>query len=219
MNSPDGSREEQKAAEFLQALRSQYEAEGFVFTIEPSRTSLPKFLGLYHPDAIAQKPGQNIAIEIKRRTDSSQPSLAHIRQLFEGHPDWQLRIAVMDNDPVSSTTINPVDLSTIREHTKEVRSLSEQGHRTAAFILAWSLLEATLNASKLDIANRPRSARTVVQALAMNGLVDPEVERDLRGLAELRNRVAHGDLAIKPSTDDIDRMLRAVEQALSADAA
>jgi uncharacterized protein YutE (UPF0331/DUF86 family) len=217
--SSDDTRERQKTAEFLQALRSRYEAEGFIFTIEPSRASLPEFLGVYQPDAIAQKPGQNIALEVKRRTGSSQFSLAQIRQLFEGHPDWQLRITVMDNDPVSSTTIHPVGLAAIREHTNEVRLLTEQGHRTAAFILAWSLLEATLNASGLDTANRPRPARTLVQALAMNGLIDPEVERDLRGLAELRNRVAHGDLAIQPTTADIDRVLRAIEEALSADVA
>ncbi len=58
---------------FIDALRQRYEEQGFAFTAEPDPKQLPGFLGSYVPDALAQKAGRNIVIEIKEQpTPSTQ---------------------------------------------------------------------------------------------------------------------------------------------------
>src|SRR5947209_7006180 len=120
---------------FLEPKRARYEAEGFTFTIYPDSASLPEFLGSYRPDAIAQRPGRNIAIEVKAGpTPATERSLAQIRRLFEGHPDWQLNIAFVGRDPLASTAIAPAQPKTIRNRMNEVALLKDQGHTRAAFV-------------------------------------------------------------------------------------
>ncbi len=59
------------------------------------------------------------------------------------------------------------------------------------------------------------SPGTVVQALAMKGVIEPETECALRSLIALRNRIVHGDLAADPRADDVAPVLAAVDMALS----
>lgn len=205
-------------ARFLDALRERYEANGFTFLPAPARIELPSFFGSYLPDAVARKGGQNIAIEVKRRqSQSTDRALQEIRRLFEGQPDWQFSVVFMGAEPTTSTP--PSEPSTILRRLGEVRALNAEGHHREAFVMAWSLLEATLKSLNSETASQPRTAGTVVQTLTMNGYIAPELERRMRPLVELRNRIVHGDLVAEPTSNDVEVVLSATEQSLSANAA
>jgi uncharacterized protein YutE (UPF0331/DUF86 family) len=220
VSSPAQAWSQDAEAQFLEGLRSRYEAEGFRFTIAPDRAGLPAFLGSYKPDALAQKPGLNIAIEVKRHpTPSTQKRLQDIRRLFEGHADWQLNVVFMGSEPLQSVTIPPAQPATIRKRIEEVAALNAGGHHRAAFIMAWSLLEAALHSIGGETTSKPRTPGTVVQTLAMNGYIDPEMERRVRALIELRNRIVHGDLNAEPTSDEVELVLSAIQEALAANAA
>ena len=203
---------------FVETLRPRYEGMGFTFIVNPPGEQLPDFLGSYKPHALARKQGDNVAIEVKQHAPSNERSLKDIQQLFKGHPDWHLHVVSRGMHPLDSLQIPPADPETIRTRTGEVRALAAQGHRPAAFFLAWTLLEAVLR-TRHGEGERPREAEMIVQTLAMYGYVEPETERRLRERIELRNRVAHGDLTAKPTAGDIAFVLSAIEEALSADAA
>lgn len=206
--------------EFLQGLRSRYEAEGFSFIIAPDRSMLPEFLGTYVPDALARKPNLNIAIEVKQRqTQATQARLQEIRRLFEGHPDWQFSVVFMGSRPLQSIIIPAASPGAIRERIDEARALSAQGHQRAAFVMAWTLLEAVLQSAGADVAGRPRGPGAVVQALAMEGYIGPDMERRMRELIDLRNRIVHGDVVAEPTADQVNLVLEATEEALVANAA
>ncbi|TGD97103.1 HepT-like ribonuclease domain-containing protein [Methylobacterium nonmethylotrophicum] len=211
------SRDGEAERRFVETLRARYEQAGFSFQAEPDADQLPDFLEGYRPDAIARKPGENVAIDVRRGPGPSEPPLPAVRRLFEGHPDWRLHVAFMASDPLKAFPIPRADPAEIRVQEAEVRALHAAGHRRPAFVLAWALLEAALRATR-DGADRAHSPGTVVQALAMNGLVDPETERDLRALVPLRNRIVHGDLAVDPSDHDIALVLAAVRAVLSEEA-
>jgi REase_AHJR-like/Protein of unknown function DUF86 len=215
------SQESQESeAQFLEGLRSRYEAEGYTFTIAPDRANLPSFLGAYEPDALAQKPGLNIAIEVKRHPSPAvQKRLQDIRRLFEGHADWRFNVVFIGTEALQWVTIPPAKLATIRKHMDEVAGLKADGHRRAAFVMAWSLLEAALHSIVGETTSKPRTPGTVVQTLAMNGYIEPDMERRMRALIGLRNRIVHGDLNAKPTSTDVDLMLSAIRAALAADAA
>lgn len=204
---------------FLERLRSQYEADGFTFTVSPERSDLPDFLGSYVPDAIARKGDISIAIEVKRyQTPATQTSLRKIRRLFEGHDDWRFNVVFAGGEDLLPEVIPSMPPAEIRRRMDEVAALVDLGHRQAAFLLAWSLLEAVLNSQSREQTGRPRGAGTVVQSLAMNGLIGPETERRLRGLVDLRNRIVHGDLSAEPTSAEVQVVLLAIDETLKTDA-
>jgi uncharacterized protein YutE (UPF0331/DUF86 family) len=207
---------EQDEAQFIESLRARYEAAGFSFTAHPERKQIPKFLGTYLPDALAQKQGHNLVIEVKRRRSSStENTLRKIRRLFEGQSDWQLHVVYMGSDPTQSVTLRPPSPAAVRNRMKEVRNLVAQGDRRSAFVMSWALLEAAFRALSIETASSPRTPGTVVQSLATNGYIEPELERRLRDLIYTRNRIVHGDLDLEPATEDVELVLSGVEKALN----
>jgi uncharacterized protein YutE (UPF0331/DUF86 family) len=200
---------------FLESLRSEYESKGYRFIVHPSRPDLPDFFATYEPDAVAQKSDHNVAIEVKSRaTPTVQQSLQRIRRLFEGRSDWQLRVAYVGSDPYGARHLPVSSRAEVLDRAKEVEQLVKNGNVRAAFVVAWSLLEAALNNARPEADKRPRTPGTVVQTLAMDGLIPDELEQSLRSLIELRNRVVHGDLTVEPSTADVQIVLSAVKAVL-----
>jgi uncharacterized protein YutE (UPF0331/DUF86 family) len=220
VSSPAQAWSQEAEGQFLNGLRSRYEAQGFSFTIAPDPADLPAFLGSYKPDALARKPGLNIAIEVKRHpSPATQKRLQDIRRLFEGHPDWQFSVVFMGYEPLQSVTIPPAPPAAIRRRMDEVAMLNAGGHHRAAFVMAWSLLEAALHSIVGETTSKPRTPGTVVQTLAMNGYIEPEMERRMRTLIELRNRIVHGDLNAEPTSTEVELVLSAIQETLPADAA
>lgn len=220
MGSPAQTFSHEAEMEYLESLRPRYEAEGFKFTIAPDRSALPDFLGAYLPDALAQRPGMNIAIEVKRhQSPSVQTRLQDIRRLFEGRPDWQLNVVFIGTGPLQSMTIAVASPEAIRTRMEEVRTLSRQGYQRPAFVMAWSLLEAVLQLVEDGANHKPLTPGTVVQTLAMNGYIAADVERRMRSLIELRNRIVHGDVAAEPMASEVDLILAAIDETLSVAAA
>ncbi|MGD9885271.1 MAG: HepT-like ribonuclease domain-containing protein [Reyranella sp.] len=119
---------------------------------------------------------------------------------------------------MKTPTIPASSIPDIRRRVEETRALMIQGQPRAAFVMAWSLLEAALHRIDSEKGARPRTPGTVVETLAMLGRIDPTLERRVRPLIELRNRVVHGDLQVEPSADDVRSVLSAVEQSLASEA-
>lgn len=205
--------------QFMEILRTRYEDKGFTFTTRPETANLPEFLGSYVPDALARRPGLNVAIQVKlRQSPSTERALKDIRRLFEGHSDWQFHVVFMGTDPLQSVTIPISAPATVRSRMSEIRALTSQGQFRPAFIMAWSLLEAAFRARNSEADSHPATAGAIVQALATNGYIEPDTEREMRDLIDLRNRLVHGDLVAEPTMADVELVLSAVEETLNADA-
>lgn len=203
--------------DLLASLRGQYEAKGFSFEIEPGLQNIPNFLRPYVPDAIARKPGENVAIEVRQsRSRASEASLQQIRSRFDGHPDWTFTVAYAAEDPLKALTIKSAAAPKIRRQLADIHNLTNQGYYRAAFLLAWGLLEATLVNIEGEQEARPRGPASVLQGLAMLGRIEPETERRIRPMILLRSAVAHGDLAKEPTKRDVEAVASVVEEALSS---
>ncbi|SFP96654.1 hypothetical protein [Sphingomonas rubra] len=208
--------ESQAELDLIGSLRQQYEAKGFSFEVAPNRQDVPEFLGSYVPDAIARRGDEYVAIEVKKsRSRASELTLQQIRSRFEGQPNWKFAVAYVAEDPLKTLTIKSATVPAIRRQVDEVRTLAEQSHHRAAFLLAWSLLESTLLHIEAEQEARPRTPGSVLQALAMLGRIEPETERRLRPLILVRNAVVHGDLAVEPTAADVSLLVSAIEEALS----
>jgi uncharacterized protein YutE (UPF0331/DUF86 family) len=199
----------------LDRLRADYEERGFSFVVAPGAESLPDFLGSYRPDAIAQKEGENVIIEIIRQQHSpGEQPLADLREGLANHKDWKLNIIYARERPEDLIVIPVPRLDMLKQQIAEVETLEATGHHRAAFVLSWSVLEAVLNRVKESGPHRIRAAGQVVQTLTMDGHIGAATERKLRELSDLRNRIVHGDLDADASGEDVEQVLAAIDEAL-----
>ena len=93
---------------------------------------------------------------------------------------------------------------------------------------SWSKTRAVLGQRRRQLCCRPlltqqqRQASTpgtVLQTLAMNGYIEPQLERRMRSLIDLRNRIVHRDIDVEPTSADVQLVLSAISETLAADAA
>ena len=82
------------AADVFESLRERY-----AFTAHPGRSELPGFLGSCVPDAIAGKPGLNVAIEVKSH-----------RTQYQSRSPVALRNRIVHGDLLAEPTAADVDL-------------------------------------------------------------------------------------------------------------
>ena len=203
----------------LASLRRAYEARGFTFLAEPPRHAVPDFLGTYRPDAIARGPEGGVIIEVKRgRRKDGEEALADVARRVAGQRGWEFRVVHVNPVQDEPGRIERPTRQQVQAALGEVEALIESGHRTAAFALAWAVLEALARlagsggAEKTERAFAPMQA---VQMLAEQGHIESDAAARLRGMVELRHAVVHGDLSAEVSTEQVKGMLDDLRQAAS----
>lgn len=201
----------------IDELRRRYELAGYRFTAPPDSKLLPAFLDGYVPDAVAERPGEHVAIELKDRTGADQLTISALQPLFESHPDWRLRVIVLPQLSERSPPVLAASPEAILDRVGDVRNLMRTGDAPAAFVMGWALLEAAFRSRVSNPQAQPVGAATAVQALAMAGAISPETEERLRNLIPVRNRIVHGDISLVPAAEEVDAVIDAVGQALRAD--
>ena len=203
-------------ADMLKRLKASYERQGYSFVAQPAQKELPSFLGNYRPDAIASKGDLNIVIEVKSRgTRASDILLSDLQNRIAPYKNWKLSVVFASEEQESLTTIPVPQPELIRQGIVEVEELLATSHTRAAFMLAWSLLEAAHNRVSGDEVNHLRSPGQVIQSLATRGYISTTAERSLRSLSDLRNRIVHGDLGADASSDNVKQVLSAIGETLA----
>lgn len=210
----DQSPSVQTERDVLEKLRSTYEGRGYSFQVEPRSDALPSFLGDYRPDALAIRGNDHVIIELKsRKTKASEILLYDLRRRLASVEGWRLDVIYLSSE--TKLDIPLAGVNAIQSYIGESEGLANSGHERAAFILSWSILEAALNRLNGDEVNNARNPGQVVQALAVRGYLEKDKEIRLRRLADLRNRIVHGDLASQASRDDVAQVLEAIRGTLS----
>jgi uncharacterized protein YutE (UPF0331/DUF86 family) len=193
----------------LESLLPRYVAEGFTVVTYPSPALLPPFMQNYRPDAIALKSNKKIAIEIKGDNPDIEQRMAAINELFAQHPDWELRVYYALGYP-QERTLEPPTFGAVEEAIRESLKLRDSGHLVAAVMVAWAVLEGIGRALLPDQLARPQPAERLVEVLASEGFLMPSEADALRRAAEVRNAVAHGQLAAMVSQARVDELIAAV---------
>ena len=194
------------------ALRTHFEARGYTFTKEPNPATLPAFLKDRHLDAVAEKSGDNVIIELKTRRSRAGDILAQdLRNRLE--PGWSLQVIYAADQQPDNPVVPVANTPTFKREIEEIESLISGNHRRAAFVLTWSVLEAAVN--RLRGTAPFRGMGQLVQFIAMQGVIDKLEERRLRDLVRLRSQVVHGGLDARVGRDDVtfvrDVALRVLE--------
>ena len=199
----------------LERLRETYEQQGYAFFLEPSGDILPPFLRGYRPDAMALKGNGGEIIAVKFGPNSEKDDrLKALAKALKDQPDWRLRLQVEQPRAEDRLMIEPPTRPQLEGLIAESERLVIENHPRAAMLLAWSALEAVARTRAVArglVTGRPLSPAGIVESLEMGGSIDHETGFDLRQTAQLRNRIAHGDLTAVVDPGSVESLIRCIK--------
>ncbi len=142
---------------------------------------------------------------------SDFPQVNELAKVVRNEADWKFELFLLG--PENSFFVNGARLFTveeIRSKRKEVALFVENGHLEAAFLMGWSLVEATLRvlAVKEGIEGETATPDYLLKQMAFEGLIARETYHDLKRVQKTRNAIAHGfkssQLTVKTVQELID---------------
>lgn len=215
------SEEASWASNVLRNIKLSAEAQGMKFFVDPPREVVPAFLGDFQPDAIAVGSNGGIVIEIKRgqNADANRQQLAEISERISREKGWEFRAIYLTSRSEQVNDIPIPTLHQLRLILGRVELLAKEGHQMGALLVGWSVLEALAHVARARDgaeSSYPRSPLQAVQALAEEGYVDNDVASRLRGFAAIRNAVAHGDISVEVTQEQVEELLRDLRAIFSA---
>ena len=199
----------------LEHLRTDFEAKGYRFVLQPTKDEIPDFLGSYRPDAVAFGDRDRVIIEVKgRETRRNKIPLAEVARRVPQGSGWRYLLVYAGQDSSEVVDIPRPSKRQVDQAIKEARELMETGHNRAAMLELWSILEALtrrIYSDNILVSLKPLSPAQIVERLAMDGELDREEARRLKSLISLRNSVAHGDLEAKVSRENVSHILSLID--------
>jgi uncharacterized protein YutE (UPF0331/DUF86 family) len=194
----------------LESLVPTLEAEGYHVLVQPPPFVLPPFMGSYRPDAVALKPGKNIAIEVISPVRSGTGKANKLQELFSPHRDWEFRIYYApprNADPA----IAVADKESIQRVVANLSQIRETAGGVPALLTAWAALEAVGRVLVPSLLARPQTPQRLLEVLASEGYLTPDEADAMREIVHLRNRVAHGDFKDAVTGAHLDRIMETIK--------
>jgi len=177
----------------LERIKAELVAEGYEVILKPNKLAVPPFLGSFSPDALAYGRGKNVVIEVASQSPHTEKRLRHLRELVARDPSWELRL-IWTSRGNTPRSLPEADLEAINATLDEIERTLSYKEARAAFLLAWSCLEAVARRCIPDAFAKPQTPGRIVERLAAEGMITPSEAATLRELSTRRNRLLHGDL-------------------------
>lgn len=214
------ARIEQLERERLLKLAEEYRQKGYVVLLPPQPEELPDFLRGYRPDMIVRRGKEAIVVEVKSR--SSIASAQYLRDLVtavEKHPGWRVELVITNPEDVLYANANiegSLEENEVKAQLPVARELTTR-HPESAILFTWSLAEATLRllSNREGLIQKPEPLRLLKQ-LATEGAISREQYQLLMNASQVRNAIAHGFKAAKPTQKYVLELIEVVEQLLNS---
>ena len=209
--------------EFLLAQKTaeEYQARGYDVLRE---VPLDFFLG-FRADLVVKKGTDKRVIEVKKRSSlAADPRIRELAQLIDAKPEWSFDLLLVAepeklDSPAGAHPFAPKDIAKRIEEAEEACRL---GLLAAAFIMAWSALEAVARilseTQGASAANITTSAFALEQAFAL-GVLPTEDYEQLTEIRKLRNAVVHGFSVREVDEGLVRDLIRTVRRLQSSAAA
>lgn len=192
-------------------LANKLEADGYSVTTTPTETDVPFSLEGYVPDLVATKPGDNLVVEIKFR---SQPrDLERYRRVIdtvESHPEWRFLLQTISDfeQPERTPTTAPLDVAAIQSYVEKISKILDAGIPDLAIPYLWNAIVGLLRVEASgeglayeDIADI--ADRSLINRIYSSGLISSRDHERLLSWNQLRNEVIHNtNPQVDPRTVD-----------------
>jgi Holliday junction resolvase len=141
----------------IKEIAKDYESKGYSVIISPNQSQLPDFLKGFEPDLLVQGESESVVIEVKS-TKGNTSQLKHYESLAKTiaeHKGWRFELVFTNpiEQTISTNFSIELSLEKIRQRLDEVNSLMISNHYEAAFLLAWTTLEAIKTVYSLGYVN------------------------------------------------------------------
>ena len=183
-------------SEYLLARKTaeDYRNKGY----EVSQETLLDFLPGFRADLIVRKDGNAKVIEVKRRASlAANPKIRELAQIIESKPGWSFELLLVGEPEKldSPEGAQSLERKGVLQRIGEAEQAFEAGLSVAAFVLAWSALEA---ATRLLITGQGVSNSDITkpgfvldQAVSL-GVISREEYGNLTQMQKYRNAIVHG---------------------------
>lgn len=199
----------------VQKVGQVYRDKGYDVLIEPQGNQLPDFLQAFQPDLIAHKGDEHIVVEVRTRGQVSDfPQVNELAKVVRNEADWKFELFLLG--PENSFFVNGARLFTveeIRSKRKEVALFVENGHLEAAFLMGWSLVEATLRvlAVKEGIEGETATPDYLLKQMTFEGLIARETYHDLKQAQQTRDAIAHGFKSSQLTVETVQELIDLID--------
>ena len=189
--------------EYLLAQKTaeEYRSQGY----EVEQGAPLEFLPGFRADLLVQRGDETKVVAVKARQSlAADPRIAEVARLLESKPGWSFELLlVSEPERVDSTEgISSFDGEHIAKRLAEAEQSLHSGLPEAAFLLAWSALEAAMR-SLVEAQGVPitriTSAQFLLDQTTFYGLISRDENNELRRMLKYRNAIVHGF-----GTDDFD---------------
>lgn len=210
-----------RSDERLRTQRSvarEYRKRGYDVVEQPRGDSLPSFLRGFAPDLIAMKDDDRAVVEIK--TAESLRGSNEIKELAAAiatHAEWRFElISLGTRKDATSTGLSEDSL----EHLLAASLTAyDAGQQDLSLIYLVSVLDELVRDAVMQhrIKGRDRSARSIIQELAFQGIIGGTTADVLDQAWNRRNAIVHGrPEAESPSRAEILRVVAACREVQAA---
>ena len=207
-----------------QKTAEDYRSKGYEVFLDASIDFLPGFT----VDLLVRRGDEVRVIEVKSRPSlAADPKVRELARLIESRPGWTFELLLVGEPEklASPPGARPFEGENIVRRVEEAEKSLEAGLLEAAFLLAWSALEAatrTLIAAQGVSDRRITSPRFVLDQAIFHGTISREEYNALIRMLEYRNAIVHGfgvdDFSSNMVTDLIETVKRiAANSTIDAD--
>lgn len=172
----------------------EYRSKGYEVVLEPELDFFPGF----RPDMVVRKDGQSKVVEVRTRSLlGADPRVSDMSRIIESKPGWSFELLLvaepekMDSPEGARSFVGECILDKMGESAKFL----EEGHPEAAFLLAWSALEAALREQLAEEGVPPAKVTTssfVIEQAVNYGVISLSDCDTLTQIRKYRNAIAHG---------------------------
>ncbi len=203
----------QKAAE-------EYRSNGYEVELAASLDFMPDFSA----DLLARKGDEVKVIEVKSRPSlAADPKVSELARLIESKPGWSFELLLVGEPEKLDSPVgaHSFERGKIVQRIEQAEKSLEAGLPEAAFLLAWSALEAATRAlieAQGVSDTRVTTPRFVLDQAVFHGVISRDQYSALVRMLEYRNAIAHG-FSIDDFNDDMVTELIDAIRRITADAA
>ncbi len=210
-----------RSADALRTQRSVargYRKRGYKVVEQPRGESLPSFLRGFSPDLIAMKDDDCAVVEIKTAEClRGSNEIKGLAAAVESHAGWRFElISLGTRREAAAAGLSEGGL----EHLLAAALTAyDAGQRDISLIYLVSVLDELVRDAAMQhrIKGRDRSARSIIQELAFQGIIDGATADVLDRAWERRIAIAHGHPeAQSPRRDEILRLVAACRELQAA---
>ena len=182
--------------EYLLAQKTaeEYRSQGY----EVEQGAPLEFLPGFRADLLVQRGDETKVVAVKARQSLAvDPRIAEVARLLEAKPGWSFELLlVSEPERVNSPEgISSFDGEHIAKRLEEAEQSLHGGIPEAAFLLAWSALEAAMRslvgAQGIPIT-RITSPQYLLDQATFHGLISRDENSELKRMLQYRNAIVHG---------------------------